>query len=294
MKRTLKSVCIFLIAALLSTIGVLSFAACNNKKVETVDYKKNNAYSFTQTTYVVNPEADEASQLSAVIYTPNGVQAKYGLLFFLGTVIAPEHYDYLASALAKQGYVVAIAVEPFAYFGYDDRTKIIADKVVEKYQDLKFFVGGHWQGGGAAMRFACEHLDQTLGAVFLAPLTFGARDATQEEYDKDATAHPEWFNVNTDGSISRADTLVNTTLPTLLLEASNDHVLSTQQKKDALDKMPACMTHFVIQNASHMGFSTMALGLNGDGEDVTEEDANNQRLLTVAYVLDFLQITICG
>ena len=283
-----------MVVALIATIGVLSFAACNNKKLPSVDYKKNNEYSVSTTTYVVNPEAKEDEQLSAVIYTPDGVQAKYGLLFFLGTVIAPEYYDYLASALAKQGYVVTIVVEPFAYFGYDDRSKPIADKILAKYPDLKFFVGGHSQGGGAAMRFACENLDHVLGAIFLAPLTFGARDATQEEYDKDATAHPEWFNINTDGSISRADTLVNTTLPTLLLEASNDHVLSVQQKSEALDKMPQTMTHFVIQNASHMGFSTMELGLNGDGEDITEEDVANQQLLTVSYVLDFLQITVAN
>ena len=301
MKTAFKKISIALLIVAFALTLATSFVACNKKKdtLPDVNYAVTNNFEITTTDYTINPEAKEEERIGARIYAPNGVNAKYGVLFFLGTLIAPEYYDYLGTALAKQGYVMAIAVSPFAFFDYEDKTKPIADDVIARYPNLKFFVGGHSQGGGAAMRFACEYFDNVLGAFFLAPLTFGAREATQAEYDKDAEKHPEWFNVTDSGKIYRADTLARTNLPTLLLEAANDHVLSAEQKLDALEKMPLEAQHFVINPGAHMSFSawdddsTLAVFMN-DGDGITEAQKAAQKELTVSYVLDFLQITVAN
>ena len=296
MKTAFKKISIALLTVAFALTLATSFAACNKKKdsIPDVNYAVTNNFEITTTDYTINPEAKEEERIGARIYAPNGVNAKYGVLFFLGTLIAPEYYDYLGTALAKQGYVMAIAVSPFAFFGYEDKTKPIADDVLARYPNLKFFVGGHSQGGGAAMRFACEYFDNVLGAFFLAPLTFGARESTEEEYEALHEAHPEWFNVNNDGSISRTDTLKNVDLPTLLLEADGDKILSDADKNNARAKMPKNVQRHLLAHACHMGFSTSEMSLAGDGADMSEEDKENQRFLTASYVLDFLQITVAN
>ena len=294
MKRGFKTVAIIVSFVLLIVVLSLAFVACDKKDaVSPVDYAKQNTYDVTTETMSIVP-SEGSAELTAKVYSPTGAEARFGLLFFVGTVIPPEYYDYLGEALAKQGYVVAIPSVPFAYFGYDSQSRPAADAILTRFNGIQFFVGGHSQGGGSAMRFACEEIENVQGAIFLAPLTFGARESSQEEYDKWNESHPEWFNQNSDGTIDRADTLKNTTLPTLLLEADGDKILSPSDKKDALSKMPEKMQHQVLENACHMGFSTAEMTLAGDGEGLSDEDKQNQRLLTVSYVLDFLQITVCG
>ena len=111
-----------------------------------VDYSKDNSYEFEVT------EDDDA-----VTYMPKGVTAKYGLLFYLGTFIAPEGYSYLAEPLAKQGYAVVISKIALAYFLYKQ-----TEVAFEKYPNIEFFIGGHSQGGGAAIKRAQENIDYQI------------------------------------------------------------------------------------------------------------------------------------
>lgn len=291
MKSCLKTVSIILVLSLMLACGMLFLSACDKKEnsVPRVDYARINDYAVKTETATYQDE-----MFTAKLYYPENVEAEYGLLFFVGTIIAPEYYDYLGNALAKQGYVVAIPSVPFAYFEYETKSRPIADAVRSKFDGIKFFVGGHSQGGGAAMRFACEEIDSVQGAILLAPLTFGARESTEEEYEALHEAHPEWFNVNNDGSISRTDTLKNVDLPTLLLEADGDKILSDADKNNARAKMPKNVQRHLLAHACHMGFSTSEMSLAGDGADMSEEDKENQRFLTASYVLDFLQITVCA
>lgn len=296
MKTAFKKISIALLIVAFALTLATSFAACNKKKdtLPDVNYAITNNFEITTTDYTINPEAKEDERIGARIYAPNGVNAKYGVLFFPGTITAPEYYDYLCIALAKQGYFVATPALFLASLQYDTTTKPIADAIIAKYPNLKFFVGGHSQGGGAAIRFACEHLENTLGAILFAPYDiFASREITREEYDKDCKAHPEWFYVNGD-KIYRTDTLANTNLPTLILEADKDHVLIGDAKNDAINKTPSKAMFFELKNACHMGFSTWDFNLNGDGEDITQEQKEAQRALTISYVLDFLQITVAN
>ena len=216
MKSCLKTVSIILVLSLMLACGMLFLSACDKKEnsVPRVDYARINDYAVKQEKMVVNPDAVESQQFGANIYFPaDNVESKYGFLFFVGTAIPPEKYDYLATALAKQGFIVAI---PFVslnmtYAYYGENTKVVAEKIFEKYSDIEFFVGGHSQGGGAAMRFAYEELERIKGAVFMSPLCYAAHEIEREDYDP-FDPESEKYERDADGNIIyQFDTLSDTT-----------------------------------------------------------------------------------
>ena len=300
MKKIFKRISIFILVTTLIATCAFSLFACNRKKgLPDVDYRLDNDYNALTLTLDVPSEI--SNSLSVKIYYPENVNARYGFLFFVGTFISAEYYDYLGNALAKQGYIAAIpnVLVNATYAYYTQETKVASERIQELYPNVKFFVGGHSQGGGAAMRFACEKLDNVAGAIFMSPLCYPAHECAIEEYNAYGTAHPEWFTQENSGDYLRFDTLANTTLPVLLLEADRDHVLNDEQKNDARVRMPASMMHYVLSPASHMSFSGMdgdayEKSLNNDGEGMTQEEKEAQKRQTVNYILDFLQITVAN
>ncbi len=216
--------------------------------IPTVDYAAHNNFEYS-----VEDKADY------IVYSPQSVKATYGLLFYLGTAISAENYDYLASALAKQGYLVVINKNPFAWMMYK------ADEpAFEDYPDVKFFVGGHSQGGGAAVKRAKENLDKVQGLVLLAPLAY------------------------------ETDSVADKAIQTLLINATKDGVLTQAMKDESKRAIPADRTEYTIEGA-HMSFSTFdsddTLSMFRDGP-VTEDVKTEQKRLTVEYVLAFLVDTI--
>jgi len=292
MKKTFFKMFVIFVLALALTSGAFALVGCH-KKTADVDYSTDNDFEVETKEYVFNPNDEEEYRFGAVVYSPQGAIAKYGFVFFVGSFIASEYYDYLATALAQQGYVVAIpnVMANSAYTYYEENTKVATEKVFDMFKDVKFFVGGHSQGGGAAMRFAEEEESHILGAVFFAPLcyTTNKQNPNYDPYDPESKP----WEYDEDGNVIVVrDTLENSTLPTLLLEASNDHVLTAAQKQDALERMSKNCTRFVLQKASHMGFSTLKLSLAGDGEDITDEDLATQRGLTIERTLAFLRSVV--
>lgn len=242
----MKRFLIFTLTALLF-VSVFSFAGCGETpkpEVDKVDYSSDNNYDY-----------EMVSDDDFVTYTPNANATK-GLLFYLGTAIAPEHYDYLASALAKQGYLVVISTNGFPYVFYDDD-----EPTFDKYPNVDFYVGGHSQGGGAAVKRAKENPDKVKGLVLLAPLAYAV------------------------------DSVADSTIPTLLLEATKDGVLTSSMKAEAKTCLPENRTEYLIEGC-HMSFSTYdndtVLSLFKDGP-ASAEVRQNQKNLTVEYVLAFLK-----
>lgn len=236
-------------------VTILCFAsfcliACDGNREICVDYGKDNSFKVEFT--------DEED---AVTYMPVGVEPKYGLLFYVGTAIAPEHYAYLAEPLAKQGYAVVISKVAFAYIMYRE-----TEPAFEKYPDIEFFVGGHSQGGGAAVKRAQENLDTIKGVILCAPLCF------------------------------EQDTIKDSSIPTLLLEASKDGVLSETMKADAKTRLPDARTEYMLEGC-HMSFSSFdgdsTLSLFNDGP-VTAEVKASQKEKTCEYVLAFMRAVIQG
>ncbi len=225
-----------------------SFVGCTKSHSQGVDYSKENDYEY-----------EISDEKNYVTYSPKDVSPTYGLLFYLGTAIAPEKYDYLASALAKQGYLVVISKNALALVTYKKEEPAFA-----KYQDVKFFLGGHSQGGGAAVKRAKENLDATMGLVLLAPLAY------------------------------EVDSVADKNVPTLLINAKNDGVLTDVMKATSKNAVPLQRTEYLIDGA-HMSFSTYdddtVLKLFNDGPASAEVKAE-QRRLTVEYTLAFLKDTI--
>lgn len=239
-----KGIALILVLA----VCLLAVCACNDRGDDTavyVDYSAVNDY-----------EIEMVEEDDYVTYAPKGVEAKCGVLFYLGTAIAPEHYEYLTTALAKQGYLVVVSTNLFAYMAYDEE-----EPTFENYPNVKFFIGGHSQGGGAGVRRAVENADKVAGLFLLAPLTV-------------------------DGY-----SLAETDMPVLLLNAENDGVLSNTMKSEAKSRLPENRTEYLIDGC-HMSFSTndddTMLKFFSDGP-ATAEVKTQQRELTVGYVLDFLK-----
>ncbi len=208
-----------------------------------------------------NFECELTENRDFVTYAPKGVEARYGLIFYVGTAIAPSYYDYLGKALAKQGYLMVIpkGSNGFAYLMYT-----LEEKAFDTFAGVEFFVGGHSQGGGAAVRRAQENSDKVKGVVLYAPLCYGS------------------------------DSIVESNLATLLIEAKSDGVLTADMKADAKTRLPEYRTEYMIDGC-HMSFSTMdddmTLKMFNDGPS-SALVKETQRELTAEYTLEFMQQVI--
>lgn len=251
MKKIFSIVSIVLLLSLLCVSAVACKEQENEEEgVNYVDYSLENSY-----------EVERLDDKELVSYIPKDVTPKYGLIFYIGTAIPPENYDYLGQALAKQGYVVAIpkGCGAFAYMMYTE-----TEVAFSRYPNIEFFVGGHSQGGGAAVKRIQENLDKVKGAVLYAPLCYST------------------------------DTIKDSGKPTLLLEATKDNVLTPDMKSDAKSRLPSSREEHMLEGC-HMSFSTMdqdfTLSLFNDGP-LTNEQKQAQKDETVKLTLAFMKSVV--
>jgi alpha-beta hydrolase superfamily lysophospholipase len=150
---------------------------------------------------------------------------------------------------------VVISTNGFPYMFYDKD-----EPTFEEYPNVKFFVGGHSQGGAAAVRRTNENRDKVVGVVLLAPL-----------------AYP-------------SDSIADADIPVLLLEATNDGVLTADMKSNARRSIPHDSEHHILEGC-HMSFSTLdsdeTLTMFHDGP-ATPEQKEAQRTSTLSFVLAFM------
>ncbi len=256
-RLALLLICIFVLLA-------LSLYACD-KPLPKVDYALDNDFS-------VNIEDGE----DALVFSPIGVTPTIGLLFYVGTFIDASNYEYLGKALAKQGYLAVFPKVMFAFFQYDDY-----EPAYNRFKGVRFFLGGHSQGGGAAIRRAQENSDVTDGLILLAPLCYKYNNSV--------------FNGGGDPDNIDFYNVAELALPSLILHAADDRVLSDGQKSAVFECVNAeyCEKH-VITPGAHMSFSTAdsdaALKMfNNDGDGISEQEKQAQRETTVKLVLAFMK-----
>lgn len=275
------------------TLIVLAMLAClvgcndADKAVE-VDYSKDNSFvsNIIDSDYALiyepisSPEYVDGERMS---YTE--VNYTYGLIFYVGSAIEPSYYSYLAGALARQGYLVVIPKVKLnlAYIYYADY-----EEAFSNYPNVKFFVGGHSQGGGAAIRRSYENASSIVGTILYSPMAY-----RHKLVDENGNSVLDENNVE----IYINDNLLEVDLPTLLLEAANDHVLPDSTKTDARARLKEGYTHHVISPGSHMSFSTMDTDgvlsfFNNDGDGMSELEKQAQRELTLQYTLAFMRSVI--
>lgn len=247
--RLVVILALFLLACF-GTIGCVNDD--NNEEIKYVDYSVDNNY-----------EVDRVEDDKLVTYLPKNITPKYGMIFYVGTAITPDKYDYLGKALARQGYVMTIPKESncFAYLMYMDN-----EISFDRYPNIEFFVGGHSQGGGASVKRTQENIDRVKGTILYAPLCY------------------------------KDDSIKDTNKPTLLIEATLDNVLTTTMKEDAKSRLPENRVEYMIEGC-HMSFSSMdedlTLSLFNDGPLNGSQKAF-QKEETVRLTLAFMKSVILG
>lgn len=214
------------------------------------------------------------------------VEYKYGLIFYVGEGISPNRYFYLASGLARQGYLVVIpkCENNLAYQHYST-----TEKAFSLYPNVKFFVGGHSQGGGAAIRRSYENASSVLGMILLSPI--GQRHAL---YDDNNTPVLDENGIH----IYISDSIADTAIYTLLLNGENDKIRTEQIKADILTRLGPNLTQYTIQGGTHVGFCEDAKDTGGisdvfdDRVGMTSDEKQYQLSQTFTLTLSFMRTIV--
>lgn len=227
------------------------FAACYDKPAQDqpldgVDYTdlSKNSYEVAQTTTE-----------NYKLYTPEKHKVKYGFIFFLGTAMSVSNYDNILEKIASAGIAVYVPANPFPDVFYSLNVFDLESVNAEKY-----FVGGHSQGGGAAVRYAYENTENTAGVILFSPL------------------------------VSNNATLENTSLPSLYFEAQNDNVLTDDMQNHAKSVMNESCRYVLLEGAGHMCYGESSL-LDGGGTVRDKIEIQNE--ITVE-IISFLNDVING
>lgn len=151
-----------------------------------------------------------------LVYAPEG-DVEWVLLFYVGTAMPADNYDAVMNALASRGVAVIVSENALADLMYEE-----TEKAFEEYPDAKYFIGGHSQGGGAAIRRAAENLDKTAGVILYSPM------------------------------IVNDSTLADKDIPAIYFEAENDRVLTADFKAESASRTNAECEFVYLQGANHM------------------------------------------
>lgn len=279
----IPAICVLIVLILTS----FCLFACNKSDQKAVDVNYQIANDFqiktsnTDEYLVFEPILNPIYNDTGMTYTE--VNYRYGIVFYTGFNIGASEYSYLGNALAKQGYLVVVSKDKSSFYNYDT-----SEKAFEQYKNVSFFVGGHsLQGGAAAIRRASETPD-IAGVVLLAPV--GDR---HKVLDENGIPQKDENGIE----IQVADTLANSTLPTLLVNGDSDKVLTQAQIADTLSRMPAACVKKTIEFGTHLGFTDIddsndvpfkLLGYQADFDATASSQRKSQRNLTVRYILEFL------
>lgn len=268
-----KKAFIVIIAIVLMLASLASFVACDKNK--------------TPTKFNVNV----INNGNALIFEPVRKNIKYGLLFYVGTGIAPEKYSYLGYRLAEEGYLAYIPKTqndmPYQYF---EKTEL----AFESYPSVQFFIGGHSnQGSDAALRRIHENNQKAIGAIFFSPITVGHYPIL----DKDGN-HVK----DEDGLDLYEDyTLSASSLPTLYISGDKDAVCTQAQIDEAKSRMSQNCTYKTIENGNHTAFANinetadlpiafqLFPNFTADVSATTVAQKDEQRTLVASYVLQFIK-----
>lgn len=279
----IPAICVLIVLILTS----FCLFACNKSDQKAVDVNYRIANDFqiktsnTDEYLVFEPILNPIYNDTGMTYT--AVNYRYGIVFYTGLNIGASEYSYLGNALAKQGYLVVVSKDKSSFYNYDT-----SEKAFEQYKNVSFFIGGHsLQGGAAAIRRASETPD-IAGVVLLAPV--GDR---HKVLDENGIPKKDENGIE----IQVADTLANSSLPTLLVNGDSDKILTQAQIADTLSRMPAACVKKTIEYGTHLGFTDIDdlndvpfkfPGYQADFDATASSQRNSQRNLTVRYILEFL------
>lgn len=254
-RLSIKFNCI-LIALTVALSAVLLFA-CNDDE---------NPYAADHNFVVRTTDGEDALEFSPVDFTP-----KYGIVFYCGALISPSYYTYLGESLAKQGYLVIIPklANNFALNDY-----LLNEPAFTKYEGVRFFVGGHDMGGGAAVRRAMECKSYIKGVFLYSPLAFKTQKFENGQLVFDDDGDPVWQHFS----------IANQSIPTLLLE-TDEQSRTDELKQDA-------KSHINLNSATLITLNNSATTAFSQNTSLPLEQAKAQRALAIKHTLDFLRSVV--
>ncbi|RPI79160.1 MAG: alpha/beta hydrolase, partial [Chloroflexi bacterium] len=101
-----------------------------------------------------------------IVFSPRGVTAETGLIFYPGGRVDPRAYAPLLHQVAEAGYLAVIVPMPLNLAVFSPNK---AAEVTSTYPEIESWaVGGHSLGGAMAARFAYQNPDIVQGLVLWA------------------------------------------------------------------------------------------------------------------------------
>ena len=171
------------------------------------------------------------------------------LVFYPGGKVEEKAYAPLMRRLAENGIDAFLLKAPFRLAILNPEK---ADRIIDRFQYDRYFVGGHSLGGAVAGIYAEANSDKTDGLILLAAYT-----------------------------TSRIDD----DLLTVSVYGSNDTVLNQEKYKENLVNVSARFTEHVIEGGNHSQFGSYGLQ-NGDRKaDISFEKQIEE---TCAVIIDVL------
>lgn len=186
------------------------------------------------------------------LYQPKA-NTEWVFVFYLGTAMSVDNYDAILSEVAAHGISVVVPNNKFADVWYSN-----TEKAYGMFECEKYVLGGHSQGGGAAIRRAGENMQTTKACVLYSPML----------------------------AISNKTTLTDSDLPVIFFEAENDNILSSSNKSEARSRMNGLCEYVMLEGANHMCYGESSLMSSQDGalERTKEEIQTQVAQLTIEFL----------
>lgn len=291
-----KTITTFLTLAFTLVLCATLFACDRKGDDGKINYAIDNSFIVLErnigNALVFSPVTNATRDENGKVTNGNNLNCEYGVILYVGMGVEPERYSYLATALAKQGYLVVIPQldNNLAYTHYQAE-----ETAFETYGNVKFFIAGHsHQGGAAAIRRAAENKDKVAGVILLAPVA-----------DRHKLIGEDGNPVKDENGVTIyvADNLLDCSLPVLLVEADNDKVRTQEQSDNAKTRLKNGYVSKVLKEANHTAFAQidveddLPIKLPNFIDDVnatTIEQKNAQRTETCTVVLAFLRSVVLG
>ncbi len=298
-RGTMKKKNITAIVAILFTIAlcVTLFACDRNGDDGKINYAIDNSFIVLErnigNALVFSPVTNATRDENGKVTNGNNLNCEYGVILYVGMGVEPERYSYLATALAKQGYLVVIPQldNNLAYTHYQAE-----ETAFETYGNVKFFIAGHsFEGGASAIRRTSENKDKVMGTVLCAPV--GSRHKLLDE-------NGEPVKDDNGVEIYVSDNLLDCSLPVLLIEADNDKVRTQEQANDAKARLKDGYVSKIVQGGNHTAFAEIDIEddlpikflptYTADINATTIEQKTSQRSATCDFTLAFLRSVVLG
>lgn len=217
-------------------------------------------FGYVNSYYPAEPEAEAALRTDelvsvsgddVIVFQPEKIPAKKGIIFYPGGKVEEEAYAPLMKRLAAEGYKVFLVSMPVRLAVFDINA---ADQILEDHPEIEeWYLAGHSLGSSMAAAYAEKHADQLEGLILLA--AYSAND------------------------------LSDTELKVLSLYGGKDGVLNLEKVRENEKNLPAAAETFIIEGGNHAQFGYYGFQ-KGDGEATIS--AESQQEETVEKIREFI------